>query len=120
MYSFSASPGFACSKYTVARLARGWARRGSVGGRFFCKRAEHLLEHPGGFGVAAQRLMGAGEVVQRRNVGEIIGAATLGGGLGFLGLCERGRIVPGRIEILKALLRGGDVDLLRHGLQWRG
>ncbi len=82
--------------------------------------ADHLFEHPSCFGVAAQRLMGAGKVVQCRNVGEIVGAATLGGGLGFLGLCERGRIVPRGIEILKALLRGGDVDLLRHGLQWRG
>ena len=81
------------------------------------QRAEHLFEHAGCFGVPAQRLVGAGQVVKCRDVGEIIGAATLGGRLGFLGLRKRGRIVPGRIKILKALLRGCDVARLRHGPQ---
>ena len=83
------------------------------------QRAEHLLEHRGCLAVPAQRLVGAGQVVQRRDVGEIVGAAALGRRLGFLSLRKSRRIVPGSIEILKALLRRSDVDLLRHGLQRR-
>ena len=83
------------------------------------QRAEHLFEHRRCLGVPAQRLVGAGQVVQRRDVGEIVGAAALGRRLGFLSLREGGRIVPGSIEILKPLLRRGDVDLLRLGLQRR-
>jgi hypothetical protein len=80
-------------------------------------RPDHLPEHPGRLRVPAQRLMGAREVVQRRDVGEIVGAAALGGRLVFLRLCECGGIVAGRIEILKPLLRRGDVTLLRCPLQ---
>ena len=83
------------------------------------QRADHLLEHRGCLGVPAQRLVGAGQVVQRRDVGEVVGAATLGGCLGFLGLRKGRRIVPGSIEILKALLCRSDVDLLRHGRRRR-
>ena len=73
------------------------------------------MNSPGRVAVAAQRLMGAAKIVQRQHVGKIVGAAALGGGLGLLRFGEGGGIVAGRIEILKALLRGGDVDLLRHG-----
>ena len=81
----------------------------------FLQGGEHLLEHPGRVAVAAQRLVGAGQVVQRQDVGKIVGAGTLGRSFGFLCLGESGGVIAGCIEILKALLRSRNVDLLRRG-----
>ena len=80
-------------------------------------RAEYLLEHPGCFAIPTQRLVGAGQIVQGRDVGKVVRAAALGGCLGFLGLCKRGGIITGRVQLLKTLLRRRHVDLLRRGLQ---
>ena len=92
---------------------------GIAGREILLQRAEHLLEHPGGLAVAAQRLVGAGQVVQRRDVGEIVGAAALGRRLVLLRLGKRGGIVTGGVKVLEALLRDRDVILLRGGAQRR-
>jgi hypothetical protein len=76
--------------------------------------SDHLLEHAGSLAVAAERLVGAGEIVERRHIGDVVGAGALGGGLGLLRLGECCGVVAGRVEILKAFLRGGDVVLLRR------
>jgi hypothetical protein len=78
------------------------------------QRRHHLLEHRSRLAVAAERLVRTGEVVECRHIGDVVGAGALGGGLGLLRLGERSGVVAGGVEVLKTLLRGSDVALLRR------